>query len=271
MGNRITTYITKILPSWINNQFMLALSGQADQLVDYYLQVKKQAFILSQDGGMLDLSARNSGDRRLQYRFPTPESDDQLKAYLLTRWTRHLEAGTQDALDFQVRRFGFTNYTWVTEQGLRDAGYVGAFGNDADGLQPGTLPTDPPLVPGPGSNYFAIIIRPPHYFTPAEKWDVTTKKWDDPDIWWDLGKPYGYPVDPNTVLNDFAELISDWRQSGASLRHVVIDFVGDCVVDNATASGYSGTNYAVWGHWETTERRADGTYLENYNFSWKVK
>ena len=258
-ANRITNYIAKLMPSWLDFRLLKALTEQADAWVDDALNAVRQAYIETQDGPLLDLSARNSGDRRLQYRFPTPESDDQLRAYLRTRWTRHLEAGTLDALDYQVKRWGFPKYTWVDELSLRAAGYTGAFGNDADGLVGG--------LPGPGSGFFAIILHPPHYFSLPEKWDVTTKKWDDEEFWWDLGPIYGYAgVAPSTVLNDFAALIGDWRQSGASLRHVVIDFAGDCVVDNSTADGYAGTNYVVWPHWERTE--VAGSRL--YNLSWKV-
>lgn len=270
-ANRITNYVAKILPSWIDGRVLLALTKQADTLVDRAVNCRRQAFIETQDGPLLDLSARNSGDRRLQYRFPTPESDDQLRAYLRTRWTQHMKAGTLDALDAQVKRWGFPNYTWVDELTLRAAGYTGAFGNDADGLVPGTLPTDPPLAPGPGSGFFAVIIHPPHYFSVAEKWDVTAKLWDDALFWWDFGTVYGYPgVAPATILKDFAALIGDWRQAGASLRHVVVDFAGDCIVDNGSATGYSGTNFTVWQNWESNEQLPNGSFPARYNLSWKV-
>ena len=269
-ANRITNYIAKLMPSWLDFRVLKALTGQADAWVDDALNAKRQAYIETQDGPLLDLSARNSGDRRLQYRFPTPESDDQLRAYLRTRWTQHLRAGTLDALDAQVQRWGFSKYTWVDELSLRAAGYTGAFGNDADGLVPGTLPTDPPLAPGPGSGFFAIILHPPHYFSLPEEWDVTAKLWDDPGFWWDFGPVYGYPgVAPNAVLKDFAALMGGWRQGGSSLRHVVVDFAGDCVVDNGTASGYSGSTFVVWPNWEPNEQLPDGTYPARYNLGWK--
>ncbi len=265
MGTRIQDYIAKIVPAWIDFRLLKELCAQVDRWVDDAVTCRSQAFLESQDGPLLDLTGRNSGDRRLRYRFPTPESDEQYLSYLRTRWTRHGEAGTQDALDYQVRRWGFKNYQWVDELSLRVAGYVGAFGNDADGL-------DAQGRPGPGSNFFALIIRPPHYFSQAEAWDVTAKPWDDPELWWDFGPVIGYPgVAPAAVLRELQVHIGDWRQSGASLRHIVVDFVGDCVVDNSTADGYAGSGYVVFPCWEPTELRVDGTYAPLYNLSWKIK
>lgn len=268
MGSRITDYISKIVPSWIDFRVLRALTGQADQWVDDAVQCRRQAFLETQDGPMLDYTGRNSNDRRVRFKFPVPESDAEYRAYLRTRWLRHGEAGTLDALDYQVRRWGFTNYQWVDELTLREAGYVGAFGNDADGL----VNTPVTNSPGPGSGFFALIIRPPHYFQPAELWDVTTKKWDDADLWWDFAGIYGYPgVAPIQVLRELQSHIGEWRQSGASLRHIVVDFVGDCVVDNAATYGYTGSSYAVYPCWELEELRTDGTYAPLYNLSWKVR
>lgn len=303
MGSRITTYIQSILVSWLDFRVLKAFCQYFDIFVDDALTAKSQAFLETQSGQMLDYTARNSNDRRIIYRFPTPESDTQFKAYLRTRWTRHLEAGTLDALDYQTVRYGFTRYTWVDELSLRDLGYT-AFGQPSNGLiggppyspinatpsgylardgssitryqmwpnQGDTLPGGGTAAenyePGPGTGFFAIIIHPPHYFQPGIVWDGGAL-WDDGSVW-DFGSVLGYPGIPaRVILEDYATLIRDWRPTGSSLRHIVVDFVGDCVIDNATTTGYSGTNFVIFPTREPAERLSSGGYVNLYNFGWK--
>lgn len=301
--NRIQTYIRSILVSWLDWRVLKAFAHYADKQVDDAVTARTEAFLETQAGGMLDYTARNSDDRRLVYRFPTPESDVQFKAYLRTRWTRHAEAGTLDALDYQTQRYGFKRYTWVDELTLREAGYTLPFGQPLSGLVGGppyspiaetpssyaardgssithfqmwpntgdplpgggTAATD--YEPGPGTGFFAIIIHPPHYFSQAPVWDGG-ELWDG-GATWDFGPIAGYSgVSAKTILDDYAALVGDWRPAGSSLRHIVVDFAGDCVVDPATASGYNGTSFAIYPTWEPGERLPDGTYPSFYNFGW---
>lgn len=302
--NRIQTYIRSILVSWLDWRVLKAFAHFADKQVDDSVMARTQAFLETQAGPMLDYTARNSNDRRLIYRFPTPESDIQLRAYLRTRWLRHAEAGTFDALDFQTQRYGFKNYTWVDELTLREAGYTLPFGQSLSGLVGGP-PYSPiaqspsgytardgssitryqmwpnagdPLPgggaaaidyePGPGTGFFAVIIHPPHYFQPADVWDGG-EDWDGADVYWDFGPVAGYPgVSAKTILDDYAALVADWRPSGSSLRHIVVDFAGDCVVDPATPSGYNGTYFSVYPVWEPSQRQPDGSFTSLYNFGW---
>lgn len=303
MGNRIVEYIKKIVPSWIDERVLRALNQWADYFVDDAVTCKSEAFLETQSGPMLDLTARNSGDRRINYRFPTPESDAQLRAYLRDRFSRHIEAGTLDALDYQTRRYGFTRYTWVDELTLREVGYT-AFGQPANGLVGGApyspiiqAPTaskapdgstiisnkmwpvtgDPlpgggtaavDYFPGPGTGCFAVILHPPHYFDVPFIWDGG-ELWDG-GATWDFGAVLGYSgVKARTILNDYAALIRDFRASGSSLRHIVVDFVGDCVVDNAEPTGYNGTKFSIFPCWEQPEKQPGGTYASFYNFGWK--
>ena len=69
-------------------------------------------------------------------------------------------------------------------------------------------------------------------------------------------------------LNDYAALIADYRAAGSSLRHIVVDFVGDCVVDNTTPTGYAGTNFTIFPVWEQAERISGG-YASFYNYGWR--
>ena len=303
-ADRIQTYIRSILVSWLDWRVLKALVHQADREVDDALTARREAFLETQAGPMLDYSARNSNDRRLIYRFPTPESDTDLRAYLRTRWERHKEAGTLDALDYQTQRFGFKRYTWVDELSLREAGYTLPFGQPLSGLVGGP-PYSPiqespsgyfardgssithyqmwpnagdPLPgggtaavdyePGPGTGFFAIIIHPPHYFSPAPVWDGG-ETWDGGE-YWDFGPVAGYPgVSAATVLNDYAALVRDWRWAGSSLRHIVVDFAGDCVIDPATDSGYNGSNFTIYPTPEPVEVRPGEPFVSLYNFGWK--
>jgi hypothetical protein len=304
MGSRIQKYIKDILVSWLDERLLRAFNQQADFFVDDSVTARTQGFLETQDGPMLDYTARNSGDRRLLYRFPTPESDTEFRSYLRTRWARHEEAGALDALDAQTRRYGFTRYTWVNELMLREAGYATPFGQPANGLVNGppyspvltrdsgqtapdgsVIPTyqmwprngDPlpfgggtaagDCEPGPGTGFFAVILHPPHYFQPPAVWDGG-ELWDG-GSWWDFGAVYGYPgVSASTILADYAALIADYRAAGSSLRHIVVDFVGDCVVDNTTPTGYAGTNFTIFPVWEQAERISGG-YASFYNYGWR--
>jgi len=302
MSNRIVQYIRNIVVSWIDERVLRAFNQWVDLWVDDAVTCRTEAFLETQAGEMLDMTARNSGDRRLLYRFPTPESDAQFRAYLRTRWDRHFEDGTIDALNYQTQRFGFSRYTWVDELSLREAGYS-AFGQPANGLVGGApystivqsdsgyrAPdgsailtnkmwpvTGDPLPgggtaasdysPGPGTGFFAVILHPPHYFLPPPVWDGG-ELWDG-GACWDFGAVVGYSVSAKTVLNDYVALLRDFRASGSSLRHIVVDFVGDCVVDNTALSGYSGTNFSIFPVWEQSEQLPGGTYASFYNFGWK--
>lgn len=305
-AGRIQTYIRSILVGWLDWRVLKALVYTSDREVDDSLTARTEAFLETQSGQMLDYTARNSGDRRIQYRFPTPETDDMLRAYLRTRWDRHAEAGTLDALDFQTQRYGFTRYTWVDELSLRELGYTLPFGQPLSGLiggppyspiqqspsgylardgssithfqmwpkagdpLPGGGTASVDYEPGPGTGFFAVILHPPHYFTPSPYlWDGG-ELWDQQGVYWDLGVVVGYPTTPPAViLDDYATLIRDYRPAGSSLRHIVVDFVGDCVIDPATTSGYSGTAFVVYPVREPAERLPNGAYPDLYNFGWK--
>ncbi len=303
-AGRIQTYIRSILVGWLDWRVLKALVHASDREVDDSLTARTEAFLETQSGQMLDYTARNSGDRRIQYRFPTPETDDMLRAYLRTRWDRHAEAGTLDALDFQTQRYGFTRYTWVDELSLRELGYTLPFGQPLSGLiggppyspvqqspsgyfardgrsvthfqmwpnagdpLPGGGTASVDYEPGPGTGFFAVILHPPHYFTPGFAWD-SGKLWDEASAFWDFGAVAGYPVPAKVILDDYATLIRDFRPSGSSLRHIVVDFVGDCVVDPTTPSGYAGTNFTIYPVWEPAERLPDGTYPSFYNSGWR--
>lgn len=305
MGNRIQNYIQSILVSWLDYRVLRAYQQQDDAFVDASLTARSQGFLETQDGQMLDYTARNSDDRRIIYKFPTPETDAQLRAYLRTRWERHGEAGTLDALDYQTNRYGFTRHTWVDELSLRELGYLGFGQTSLTGLVGGPpyspinstvssllAPDGSPITtyqmwpnagdtlpgggtaavdyePQPGTGFFAVILHPPHYFTPAFAWD-SGHDWDEADLYWDFGPVNGYPgVSAKTILDDYAALINDFRASGSSLRHIVVDFAGDCVIDNTTPTGYAGTSFAIYPVWEPSELRPDGTYVSLYNFGWR--
>ncbi len=306
MGSRIQRYIQSILVSWLDYRALRAYQQQDDAFVDAAVTARTEGFLETQAGPMLDYTARNSDDRRIVYKFPTPESDLQLRNYLRGRWSRHGEAGTLDALDFQTQRYGFSRYTWVDELSLREAGYTG-FGQTTLGLVGGppyspinqsvsttlkardgspitlyqmwpnagdTLPGGGTAAvnyePGPGTGFFAVILHPPHYFTQSYAWD-SGHLWDEAGLCWDFGPVDGYPgVTAKTILDDYAALIADYRASGSSLRHIVVDFVGDCVIDNTTPTGYAGTNFAIYPVWEPSEMLPDGTFASLYNFGWRT-
>lgn len=305
MGNRIQAYIQSILVSWLDYRVLRAYQQQDDAFVDAALTAKQQGFLETQEDQMLDYTGRNSDDRRIIYRFPTPESDVQFRSYLRTRWDRHGEAGTLNALDYQTLRYGFSRYTWVDELALRELGYLGFGQTSVTGLvggppySPINVSPSPTLIapdgtpiniyqmwpnvgdplpgggtaavdyePQPGTGFFSVILHPPHYFTPAYAWD-SGHKWDETALYWDFGPVNGYPgVSAKTILNDYAALIADYRASGSSLRHIVVDFVGDCVIDNTTPTGYAGTRFTIFPVWEPSELRTDGTFLSLYNYGW---
>jgi hypothetical protein len=271
-GDRMVRYLRQILVHWVDERVLLAIAQWWDAFVDAMATAKGEAFLETQSDAMLDYTARNSGDRRILYRFPTPEGEADFRAYLRTRWARHRESGTQDALDYQTQRYGFKRYTWVDELSLREAGYTLPFGQPANGIIGSKPYPDGTWLdgsePGPGTGFFAVILHPPHHFTVGEVWDGG-RDWDD-GLTWDFGVPSGYPAaTAANILDDYAALIRDFRCAGSSLRHIVVDFVGDCVIDNAAASGYSGTNFVIYPTREPTEKLPDGTFNDLYNFGWK--
>ena len=62
MGSRIQKYIKDILVSWLDERLLRAFNQQADFFVDDSVTARTQGFLETQDGPMLDYTARNSGD-----------------------------------------------------------------------------------------------------------------------------------------------------------------------------------------------------------------
>jgi len=52
-ANRITNYIAKLMPSWLDFRLLKALTEQADAWVDDALNAVRQAYIETQDGPLL--------------------------------------------------------------------------------------------------------------------------------------------------------------------------------------------------------------------------
>jgi hypothetical protein len=184
----------------------------------------KESMLLECSDSSLDYHARNSNDRRV-----TGESDAQLRAYLANRWPRHKEAGTEDALHFQLTRLGYPNHELWSYQRLKLAGVPSgtAFG-------------------GPSNlGFFFVVIRQPHPFADAPLWDGGGD-YNDGQLW-------GGDATNLARLSELEFTLHRWRPSGRSPRFVVIDLDGSTVVRTAAPYDFDG-NYLRYPFFEASER-----------------
>ena len=237
---------------------------------------RQQGFLETQDGQMLDYTARNSDDRRIIYRFPTPESDAAFRSYLRTLAQAWRSGHTGRALDYQTQRYGFSRYTWVDELSLRSWAIWASGRPPPQGLIGGppyspinlrrrrrlTAPDGTPInlyqmwpnagdpcraavrlrwdyEPQRGTGFFAVILHPPHYFTPSWVEIVGTYGMKLAYIGI-LAQPMGIQGQRKDDSRRLRRMIADYRASGLSLRHIVVDFAGDCVDRQHNTDGIRG-------------------------------
>lgn len=231
MSARITNRMRGIITSYLRAAHGWSLFGailaQIDSVNQAIADAVRESLIAVCDDDALDAHARNSNDRRSSI-----ESAAQLRAYLLKRWDRKREAGTEDGLRFQLARIGYPVVDLVCERDLREAGIVGAFGGKV--------------------GYGFVVLRLPN-------------RWTDASIWngggtWGGGGVWGARI----TLEALAELVyilQKWKPDGTSFRFIIIDNDGTTTWDG---TGFHG-NYLSIPVNEPWEYLTGTAFLPDYN------
>lgn len=212
MGSRIANRIRQIAPLFLRSPAGWPLLGSIVRMFDDVAEAAEDgasaALITECEDDALEAHASNTNDRRV-----SRETLPQLRSYLRKRWDRKKEAGTEDALHFQLNRLGYPAHVLVCERELREAGITGAFGGNV--------------------GYAFLVIRPPFLSTPTISWDGTAS-WSGGGLWGGGG------LSPDQV-GEIKDMLRRWKPAGTSFRFIVVDTDG---LTNWDISGLHG-NYSV--------------------------
>lgn len=225
--NRMRPLLTSYLRAPHGWSLMGSLFGQLDGIVQAMADGVRQSLIAVCDDDVLDLHARNSNDRRALI-----ETLAQLRAYLLTRWDRKAEAGTEDGLHVQLTRIGYPRHDLVSELELREAGIVGAFGGKV--------------------GYSFVVLRLPN------RW-VGAGLWNDGSLW-NGGQVWGSAMTAEAIL-ELTYTLQKWKPGGTSFRFAILDNDGSTTWDG---TGFHG-NYQTIPINEPWEFITGSTLVADYN------
>lgn len=232
MSARITNRLRAIITSYLRAQPGWSLLGtilaQMDTIAQDMADAVRESLIAVCDEDALDLHGRNSNDRR-----SSRETAEQFRAYLLTRWDRKQEAGTEDGLRYQLRRIGYPNVDLVCERDLREAGISGAFGGKV--------------------GYSFVVLHQPHPFSQGNLWD-DDRLWDDGTLW-------GANAISEAQVGELIFTLQKWKPDGTSFRFAIIDNDGTTTWD---ASGFHG-NYDTIPINEPWEYLTGSPLIPDYN------
>lgn len=207
MSARITNRFREIITSYLRApagwSLFGTMLGQLDSVVQAMADGVRESLIAVCEEDALEAHARNSNDRRANI-----ETLPQLRAYLLKRWDRKKEAGTEDGLRFQLGRIGFPVVDLVCERDLREAGIAGAFGGNV--------------------GYSFVVLRLPNAIGPALEWDGGGD--------YDGGGLWGTGLTPDQLL-EITYTFQKWKPDGTSFRFIIIDQDGSTTWDGAGFHG----------------------------------
>lgn len=231
MSGRIANRMLQIVPSWLRApmgwSFFGSMVAEMDSVAQDAADGAKASLIISCEEDVLDHHAINSNDRK-----SSVESYAKLRKYLLSRWDRKKEAGTEDGLHYQLARIGYPAHELVCERDLREAGFTGAFGGNV--------------------GYAFLVIRPPN-------------RWSNPELWdgggtWGGGGMWGASITAEG-LAELSDTLQRWKPAGVTFRFVIFDLDGLTTWD---ALGFHGSYLSV-PLFEPWEELTGGPFLPSYN------